>query len=116
MRLVRDARQYRLFFWPNSMFGIHYQQRRIRLLKRSPSTFNAQPLDTIIGIAQPGRVDHVNGHTIQDQLGPYRIPCRTWHFGDDRDVLLGKSVQETGLPHVGATEQGGDGTVSQQPS
>src|SRR5690606_32389461 len=70
-----------------------------------PGAGDTDALDGVVGVAQAGGVDDVQGYTVDVDFLDDLVAGRAGDGGDDGDVVAGQGVQQAGFTDVGFAGQ-----------
>ena len=73
----------------------------ISLLDLGPGALDADSLDRVVGVAQAGSVDEVDGHAFDADLLDDAVAGGAGDGSDDGDFGTGQRVEQAGLADVG---------------
>ena len=74
----------------------------------------ADPFNRVVALPQPSRIDDVNRKSRHDQFPAQYITGGTGQISDDRHILLGKPVHQTGFTNVRRSGQNDLHSFAQQ--
>ena len=85
--------------------GIDHVEDRVRRLPRRPRAVDAETLDRVLGRAQAGRVDELDGNAADVEGGVEGVPGRPGDRGHDRAIRSHERVEQGGLSGVGTRRE-----------
>src|SRR5690606_19166771 len=70
-----------------------------------PGPGNSYAFHGVVGFAQAGGINDMQGHALYVDLPYDLIACGAGYGGDDGDVVAGQGIEQAGLAHIGLTGQ-----------
>ena len=87
---------------PSAAFArVDDHQREVRAADGRPRAFDAEALDRVAGVAQPGGVDHGERNAADLDVALDGVARRAGHGRDDRDLVPREPVHQARLADVG---------------
>lgn len=71
-----------------------------RLFDLAPGAGNANAFDLVVGFAQSGRIDHMQGDALDVQGAAHGVARCSCHRRDDGQIIAGEAVERAGLTDI----------------